>query len=342
MGQNIQLDEEGNTVTFVFLVLFPLFWVSWHQSGEQSSRHCLCGRDCITRWISACQLQQQPSFLSSGVRRTWLVHSHKFNTMFALGDLLLSQDDDCDDKSDPSALQPGAVISSPQLQGTNETYQPQQQRNFSNTSVVGHRLLYPRVSLYIMSKCPSAAKTAAHLLQALQSLSLALAHTQHPLQIDFHIGYIGHVFRNKTDSTTVQLSSMHGKSEVFGDLWEVCAFHQLRTQPLAWLQFLTCVNREQASIPSEKSFRHCASGIPTLNFATLQVCVVSEEGANALVASFNNASSQNIHRSPTLAINSAVLGERSEHSIVEALCRALSPPSAVATPLCHRAAFMAS
>eukprot|EP00300_Choanocystis_sp_HF-7_P033922 c46379_g1_i1.p1 GENE.c46379_g1_i1~~c46379_g1_i1.p1 ORF type:complete len:280 (+),score=34.01 c46379_g1_i1:2-841(+) len=191
----------------------------------------------------------------------------------------------------------------------------------------------PILELFVMSKCPSAAEAESNILQALQSFQTR-AHVQDPF--DLKLQFIGHVvMNNKTGH--LALTSMHGREEVLGDMWEWCVADAISpSAPAALMQFLTCVNRNRADIPNTDHFKKCSSSIPHLKFSDIQHCIDSGRAGHSLAESFRRSREVEVHTSPTLVLNGEVLQHRDPRTLVAALCRALPAKEAITLSVCAR------
>jgi len=83
-----------------------------------------------------------------------------------------------------------------------------------------------RVELFVMSRCPYCAGVESAMLEALREAGRA---------VDFSLDYVGNFDPDGT------LRSMHGDSEVIGDLAQVCA---ARLAPQRFLAMIVCQNSD--------------------------------------------------------------------------------------------------
>ncbi len=138
------------------------------------------------------------------------------------------------------------------------------------------------LELYVMSQCPYGVKALDAIIPVAEKFGNALN-----LQID----YIG---QKKPDGT---LDSMHGESEVDGDILQLCAGAVAQEQHYA---FISCLNKEWRSIP--KNWEDCAKEVG-LDVDAMKKCKDGDEGKNLLAASFERAMKAGAQGSPTIKIN---------------------------------------
>lgn len=166
---------------------------------------------------------------------------------------------------------------------------------------------------HIMSQCPYAVKS----LNTLTPLARQLG-GRFQLQLE----YIG---RDQMG----QLSSMHGDSELQGDILQVCA-HQVGSY-LQWLTFLDCQNRNYRQIPT--GWEACAlqSGI---DVESLNNCYRGSQGQELIRASFHQSVVAGAKGSPTFFISGErYTGGRTATDFGRAICTQYktTPPPACQT-----------
>lgn len=132
------------------------------------------------------------------------------------------------------------------------------------------------MTIYLMSQCPYAARALPDYIDAAQELG-----------VDLDVEYIGRINGD-------QLSTMHGESELQGNLQQVCA---RRYSPRDnWLGLLRCQVRSFHSIPD--NFEGCAQqhGIDVVR---VRRCANGPEGQALLRASYEEARRRGARGSPT-------------------------------------------
>jgi len=168
----------------------------------------------------------------------------------------------------------------------------------SSTSAEGIRF-----ELYIMSKCPFATKV-------LQSLDLVLAGLGD--HVDLQVDYIGTV----EDGVP---TSMHGESEVDGDILHLCAADQgSRDQ---WREFVVCLADDYRTIP--RDWEHCAERAD-LDLGRMSTCFDGPRGRELIEASFEKSRLRKATGSPTMFLaGEPYRGIRSASAFGRAICAAL-------------------
>ena len=159
------------------------------------------------------------------------------------------------------------------------------------------------VELYVMSQCPYGVKALDALIPAAEKLKDAMT-----LKID----YIG---QKKPDGT---LDSMHGQSEVEGNILQLCAGAVAKEKQYA---FIGCMNKEWRSIP--KNWESCAKEVG-LDPEAMKKCKDGEEGKNLLAASFERAAKAGAQGSPTIKLNGEPYrGGRKTNDFMRGICETI-------------------
>lgn len=177
----------------------------------------------------------------------------------------------------------------------------------SPASFVGEPL---PVKVAVMSQCPYAAKSLTALLPVIEQLGP---------HVDFELIHVGR-------ENEGVLTSMHGPTEVVGDVLQLCAARY--GAPGAWLQFVRCQMTEFREIP--ENWQGCArqAQIPP---DALCRCVEGGEGAALLRASFAAAAEREARGSPTFFFGDQTYrGGRSAEAFTRELCRRIDNRA----PLC--------
>ena len=155
------------------------------------------------------------------------------------------------------------------------------------------------LDLHVMSKCPYGVKVEKALVPVKEKLGDSL---------QLHIDYIG---KGQPGS----LSSMHGESEVTGDIAQLCAAKQMGG---AVLDFIACQNENPRKV--DTNWKSCAES-KGLDVAALQACIEGDEGQQLLAASFERSSQKKVTGSPTMFLNGKrYTGGRSSNQLLRAIC----------------------
>lgn len=157
------------------------------------------------------------------------------------------------------------------------------------------------VEMYVMSQCPYGVQALDGIIPALEKLGGGVG-----LKID----YIGRDRDGK-------LESMHGESEVAGNIVQLCAD---KLAPEAHLKFISCMNEEWRRIPG--NWESCAKSTG-IDSAALAKCKDGDEGRALLAASFKRADEAGATGSPTIKVNGKPYrGGRSPDEFTRSLCEA--------------------
>lgn len=150
------------------------------------------------------------------------------------------------------------------------------------------------VDLYVMSKCPDAALCERYFSSNITALSSI---------INLQVSHI--VTQINSDGTEVV--SMHGESEVWGDIQQSCALKQKNALVsdsrghFPAYDFLTCQSEDYQTIPQNGN--QCIRSIAALDHSDWSLCVNGEEGRRALVESAKRSSAAGIKTSCTVSLN---------------------------------------
>jgi predicted DsbA family dithiol-disulfide isomerase len=157
------------------------------------------------------------------------------------------------------------------------------------------------VALYVMSKCPYGVEAENGLKPALDEIEGRVA-----LHIDFIANQNGGAF-----------SSLHGQTEVDGDLYQLCAMKQA-PEARKFMSFIGCQNQDFRNIPGNWEKCAKASGIDT---EKLKSCATGDEGKALLAASLQRAKDAHASGSPTIRIgNQPYEGGRGKRDFLRAIC----------------------
>ncbi|MBW2276512.1 MAG: DsbA family protein [Deltaproteobacteria bacterium] len=157
------------------------------------------------------------------------------------------------------------------------------------------------VQMYLMSQCPYGVQALDGVLPAIEKIGGGVG-----LEID----YIG----NERDG---KLESMHGESEVTGNIAQLCA---AKLAPQKHHAYLACMNKEWRTIP--ENWESCAKEAG-IDAAALGKCKDGDEGKGLLTASFERAKDAGATGSPTIKVNGKdYRGGRSVDEFTRSLCEA--------------------
>lgn len=143
-----------------------------------------------------------------------------------------------------------------------------------------------KVEFYAMSKCID----AIDLENKFNEYVLELA----PI-INLSIEFIATV----NESERTGFSSSHGESEVYGDLYEICA-QTIHPEIPKWYHFLSCMNKEWRDIPQFAS--SCAHS-SKMNWNQLGACASGVMGKRLLTESIEKTKNIGAKWSPSIYIN---------------------------------------
>ena len=158
------------------------------------------------------------------------------------------------------------------------------------------------VELFLMSQCPYGVQAVNAIKPALDRLGPDVA-----LSLDF----IGDL------DADGNASSMHGPSEVAGDIAQLCA---AKHAPARFLDMVVCQNENVRDVAT--NWRPCAerSGLPVAEIAT---CVEGSEGKALLAASFARSAARGATGSPTILVAGREYeGRRSADAFLRGICAA--------------------
>ena len=163
------------------------------------------------------------------------------------------------------------------------------------------------LQFYIMSQCPFAVQVMDGVIPALRQIGSEW--------VDFKVDYIGTI-----DGKS--LASMHGDSEVKGDIVELCVFEHA---PGKWMDFFQCVDKNYRDLPG--NWTDCAgtAGFSSSETKRVKDCSTGSEGRALLRASFEKAKAAGARGSPTIHLDGqAYSGGRTERDFLVAICGAMS------------------
>ncbi len=158
------------------------------------------------------------------------------------------------------------------------------------------------VAFHVMSQCPFGVQVENAIKPVLDQLGPA---------VDFKLYFIG------DEPSPGQLTSMHGESEVKGDLLQVCA---AKHAPDRYMDLILCMNKNMREIPG--NFDACAAETK-LDAARIKACAEGEEGKKLLSESFAVSKQKGARGSPTIFIaGEKYQGGRQTEQFLRAICQA--------------------
>lgn len=171
--------------------------------------------------------------------------------------------------------------------------------------------------LYVMSQCPYGT-------QAVNALGPVMAALGDHVELD--IDYIARVAGDG-------FSSLHGQSEVIGNMIQLCA---MELAPESYLDFIICQNNGNVR-DLTSSIDSCAEQTG-IDAEAIKTCYAGERGAELLRESIAESQQVGASASPTMFINGEkYAGARDPDSLQRAICAKLSSNQACdAIPECAR------
>ncbi|MFO0611595.1 MAG: hypothetical protein U0414_03335 [Polyangiaceae bacterium] len=140
-----------------------------------------------------------------------------------------------------------------------------------------------RLDLHVMSKCPFAVQVENTLTQVKASLGPG---------VDINIEFIG----RERDG---EFTSLHGPSEVQGDLFQVCA----EKHTSKWFEVLACQNKNNKQVDTNWDSCAVEVAVPASEITAVDACAAGQEGKDLLSLSFKQSTSVGAAGSPTIFLN---------------------------------------
>jgi len=170
------------------------------------------------------------------------------------------------------------------------------------------------VDFYVMSKCPYGIQAEDFIAPVLEKLGSA---------VDFNLNFIA------GDSGNGQFNSLHGATEVQGDIVQLCAE---KYEPQKYMKLVSCMNKDANSIPD--NWQDCSKSLG-LNSNSIKTCSEGSEGKQLLSDSIKKANAVNAGASPTIIINGqAYEGQRDTSSLTRAICKYSTSSACSNMPVC--------
>jgi len=161
-----------------------------------------------------------------------------------------------------------------------------------------------KVELFVMSKCPYGVSAENAFKDVVDKFGA---------DVDFHVDFIG----NQTPDGN--FNSLHGPTEVQGDLYQACA----EKYSAKWFDTILCQNKGVQQIDS--NWEACAqeAGISSEIISKVSGCAQGQEGKDLLAASFKKATEKNVRGSPTIYIGGQEYqGGRKTSDFMKGICQA--------------------
>ncbi|MBN2724893.1 MAG: thioredoxin domain-containing protein [Deltaproteobacteria bacterium] len=170
----------------------------------------------------------------------------------------------------------------------------------------------PLLTMYVMSQCPYGVMAEMSVLPLYEMMGK---------HFDLRFEYIGNTGANGT------FESLHGQSEVDGDIAQLCA---QKINPEKMMEFLACQNRDAKNVNT--NWQQCGKEAG-INIEKLTACKNGKEGKDLLKASFKKSQDMKVEGSPTLYINDKLFkAGMSPWAIREELCKNMKKKSEHCTP----------
>ncbi len=171
----------------------------------------------------------------------------------------------------------------------------------TEAKTAGSKAAAPTLEMYVMSQCPFGVQVVNAIAPVKEQLGDGL---------NLKIGYIG-------NGSAGNFQSLHGPSEVKGNIAQLCAIKQ---SPDKALKLMVCQNKNMRAV--DTNWKECA-GEAGLDAAGLETCINGDEGAQLLTASFAEAQQKGANGSPTMFLNGKPYeGGRKPRDFLKAVCGA--------------------
>lgn len=162
----------------------------------------------------------------------------------------------------------------------------------------------PKLELFVMSQCPYGVKVMNTMTEVSKEIGG---------DVDIAFEFIG------DDLGGGKFKSMHGESEVQGDILEVCAA-RLFPENYKYLDFYTCINKNYRKLPEGWEACATSSGV---DVAKLKACYEGADGKKFLAESIKKAKALRATGSPTIFLDGKrYSGGRTTPDFVRAICDA--------------------
>jgi len=170
----------------------------------------------------------------------------------------------------------------------------------SNTSEVNK----VKLDFYVMSKCPYGTQVEDAIKPALDKIGNSVA---------FSINFIAN------DNGDGTFTSLHGQTEVDGDIVNLCA---MKYNPTKYMDMIVCMNANAGAIPG--NWESCAKD-KSLDVESIKACFEGQEGKDLLSTSTKKSKAIGASGSPTIYLNDKPYsGGRTENDFLRAICNAFT------------------
>jgi len=161
-----------------------------------------------------------------------------------------------------------------------------------------------KLDFYVMSKCPYGVQVLIAVAPVLKQLGSS---------VDFSANYIA------DDNGDETFSSLHGDTEVQGDIAGLCA---KKYAPTKYMDVVECMSKDVGNIPA--NWQSCAQQAG-VDVQSIKTCYEGAEGKNLLSASIVKTNSVGATGSPTIYLNGqSYNGGRATNDFLRAICSAFN------------------
>jgi len=158
----------------------------------------------------------------------------------------------------------------------------------------------PKVQLFVMSQCPFGVQAEQPMGDVLKLLKD---------KIDFELHFIA------TANSDGTFTSLHGPTEVNGDLMQVCAMNQNLDK---YFDFILCQNKDNKNI--DTNWEQCATD-NGLDANKLKDCWQGDEGKKLLTENIKASEENSVSGSPTILLNGvSYQGQRTAEAFKQGIC----------------------
>lgn len=159
-----------------------------------------------------------------------------------------------------------------------------------------------KLEFFVMSKCPYGIQVEKGVAPTLAKLGG---------NVEFHLAFIG-------DKKGDELTSMHGPTEVAGDIAQLCARD---VSPENYMQMITCQNDDPQHV--DTNWESCGKKA-NIDTGAIKACI-DGKGRQLLAASFDESRQRGATGSPTMFLNGKPYeGGRKPNDFLRAICNSYS------------------
>jgi len=161
-----------------------------------------------------------------------------------------------------------------------------------------------KVELFVMAKCPYGVQAENAFKDVVEKFGG---------DVDFKVEYIGN------QGPDGAFNSLHGPTEVAGDLYQVCA----QKYSAKWFDTILCQNKSVQQVDTNWEACGQEAGIPADAIGKVTACAQGQEGKDLLAASFKRATDKGVRGSPTIYIGGQEYqGGRKASDFMKGICQA--------------------